>query len=145
MTVLNGSGKRVIESLAKMGMTEYVGRAYFTLLLCGELKAWDISKLSGVPSSKVYWAMETLLEAGLAEVTDGKPKTYRASNLARASKIYTEARMQEAKRAREASRYLGTVSKAYSALARENVRKRRFRIFEPRYGRGLRPSPPSLS
>ena len=61
--------------MKKCGLNEYESKAYFTLLISGKSKAWDLYKRSSVPSSKIYYVVEELKEKGLVEVEGWKPKT----------------------------------------------------------------------
>jgi sugar-specific transcriptional regulator TrmB len=46
--------KTAISTLTRLGLTDYEARAYITLLRENPLTAYEISKNSGIPSSKVY-------------------------------------------------------------------------------------------
>jgi sugar-specific transcriptional regulator TrmB len=68
----------VIKFLQGLGMSEYEAKTYATLSVAGQMKAGEISKESGVPQSKIYWVLEDLIGKQLVEVSEGKPKEYRA-------------------------------------------------------------------
>lgn len=71
--------KEEVENIFKnFGFTDYEARAYYALLLLGHSKARDISKLSGVPQSKIYEVLERLLEKNLIEVYTVRPKEFKA-------------------------------------------------------------------
>lgn len=70
--------KRLIEELKSLGLTEYGAKSFAHLHSAGELKASDLSELSGVPRSKVYGALEGLVERGLVEKIPGRPTLFRA-------------------------------------------------------------------
>jgi len=68
----------ILTFLQGLGLSEYEAKTYMTLSTGGTMKAGQISKVSGVPQSKVYWVLEDLIEKQLVEVSEGKPKEYRA-------------------------------------------------------------------
>ena len=66
------SGKRAKEILVYLGLTDYEARAYITLLRCQPASAYEISKESGIPSSKVYETVSRLQDKGLTQPVPGK-------------------------------------------------------------------------
>lgn len=68
----------ILAFLQNVGLTEYEAKVYSTLSVGGSMKAGNISKESGVPQSKVYWILDDLIEKQLVEVSEGKPKEYKA-------------------------------------------------------------------
>jgi len=71
--------KEIIELLKNFGLGEYEAKTYCSLLLSGPSKAGDLSFESGVPQSKIYEALEMLMEKQMIEVFEGRPKEYKAS------------------------------------------------------------------
>ncbi len=65
-----------IQLLTELGFTEYEARAYVSLLQKHPAGAYELSKNSGIPSSKIYEVISRLVERGaLFEISDGaKPK-----------------------------------------------------------------------
>lgn len=74
MFTLNGNQNKILKMLKKCGLNEYQSKAYFTLLITGKSKAWDLYKRSSVPQSKIYYVVEELKEKGLVEVEAGSPR-----------------------------------------------------------------------
>jgi sugar-specific transcriptional regulator TrmB len=70
----------VVSYLRHLGLGEYEARVYHALCVRGPLKAGEVSKESGVPQSKIYWTLEELISKRMAEVMEGRPKEYRASD-----------------------------------------------------------------
>lgn len=68
----------IVKFLQGLGLSEYEAKTYAALAMGGQMKAGHISKQSGVPQSKVYWVLDSLVEKQMAEVAEGKPKEYRA-------------------------------------------------------------------
>ncbi|HLE96885.1 MAG TPA: helix-turn-helix domain-containing protein, partial [Candidatus Thermoplasmatota archaeon] len=62
--------------LREFGLSEYAARAYLALLDLGVTEARDISKLTKVPSSKIYHILEQLHEKGLVDILPEFPKKY---------------------------------------------------------------------
>ena len=65
-----------LRALRSLGLTEYEARAYLALITHGELGAKELSRLSGVPYSKVYGVLEALRRRGWISVRGGRPKHY---------------------------------------------------------------------
>ena len=70
--------KEILELLKNFGLSEYEAKTYSSLLLSGPSKAGDLSFESGVPQSKIYEALEMLMERQMIEVFEGRPKEYKA-------------------------------------------------------------------
>src|SRR5579871_5985382 len=60
---------RVIESLQEVGFSLYEARLYLGLLRRGRQNGNELSRTSGVPSSKVYAMLERLSDAGIVAQT----------------------------------------------------------------------------
>lgn len=68
--------QRIIQVMKKYNFSEYETLVYTTLLEIGNLSGYEVSKRSGVPRSKVYNVLESLLKKGLVIVTKTEPKLY---------------------------------------------------------------------
>lgn len=135
MHVLNGNGKKVLDAMSKLGFSPYEARAYFTLLLCGEMKAGTIARMSGVPSSKVYNILEALADRKVVGVKEQRPKEYRAlKSLDGIVKSYVQSRRKEIENATENARWLNEIADALGPTVRRH--RSRVRVFERKYGRG---------
>ena len=66
----------MIQLLTKAGLTKYESLAYGALINGDSNSAYEVSRASGVPLSKVYEVLEALVEKGLATVSMTKPKVY---------------------------------------------------------------------
>lgn len=60
----------------ELGLSQYEARAYETLVKFGKATAAKISSDSGVPYSRIYDVMESVIRKGLAKVLPGKTKEY---------------------------------------------------------------------
>jgi sugar-specific transcriptional regulator TrmB len=67
---------QIIESMLSLGFNKYEAHAYVTLLLDPSKTAYEISKLSEVPQSKIYETMKKLVDRGLATAKGYKPIKY---------------------------------------------------------------------
>ena len=134
MYVLNGNGKKILDSLTRMGLGVYEARAYFTLLLCGEMKAGVIARMSGVPQSKVYLTLENLADKDIVKVNDRRPKTYQTVPLEVVVDSYITKTQEELQDAKKSRKWLRQVVKTFSPMLRND--KGNARVFEPRYTRG---------
>ncbi len=68
---------QTIQSLKKLGLTEYEARSYISLLELGPTTADYISKRSEVPISRVYSVLGDLEKKGFLRSTPGRPVKYR--------------------------------------------------------------------
>ena len=64
-------------TLRDLGLTGYAADAFGALARMPAGSAADLVRATGIPDSKIYYALDELVEKGLAEVQNGKPKTYR--------------------------------------------------------------------
>lgn len=133
MFVLNGNSQKVLEAFRSLGLGEYASRVYFTLAVCGELRAWDAAKLSGVSFGRIYFVLDGLAERGLVAVAEGRPKKYSAKPLHAAVRSLVAKRRTELMRAENGGRWLVAVRKSIAPLAKKHMG--RIRIFEPSYRR----------
>lgn len=74
---------QIIDSMLSLGFNKYEAHAYVTLLLDPSKTAYEISKLSEVPQSKIYETMKKLVDRGLATAKGYKPIKYIALPLER--------------------------------------------------------------
>jgi sugar-specific transcriptional regulator TrmB len=89
--------EEIIETLQKFGLTEYESKAYVTLSLLGPAKASEISKQADVPQSKIYVTLESLMEKQLVEVSQERPKLFKAITPSFVIKNLLEAKEEEFK------------------------------------------------
>ncbi len=68
---------QLITRLRELGLTGYAARAYAALLSEPELSAGRICKETGIPDSKIYYALEELIQHHLVLVQRGNPSLYR--------------------------------------------------------------------
>ncbi|MCZ7606422.1 MAG: helix-turn-helix domain-containing protein [Planctomycetota bacterium] len=66
-----------IQKLKKMGLSGYEAQVYLALLGENRAPASRVVRKSGVPQSKVYGALSSLVERGFAELVLGDVKLYR--------------------------------------------------------------------
>ena len=62
--------------LMGMGLNEYQALTLAHLLFIGEAKAAELSKVSGVPSARIYGVLDELVRMGLILVRPGRPSIY---------------------------------------------------------------------
>ena len=70
--VVNKSVKTAISKLAQLGLTIYEAKAYATLLTENPLTAYEISKISGIPSSKIYEVIKKLETRHMVQSIQGE-------------------------------------------------------------------------
>lgn len=72
------SVEEITASLRELGLGGYAAGAFGALARATEATAADLVRETGIPDSKIYYALDELVEKGLVEVQEGKPKTFRA-------------------------------------------------------------------
>src|SRR5436309_8521752 len=65
-----------VQSLMKLGLTEYEARIYVVLVKMGPRNASEISFFGKVPRPKTYGAIRGLESKGLLRIVTGKPERY---------------------------------------------------------------------
>jgi len=71
------SAERIRSTLRDLGFTGYAAETFCALVRTSHATAGDLVRKTGIPDSKIYYALDELAEKGLVEVQDGKPRTYR--------------------------------------------------------------------
>src|SRR5229473_1996453 len=66
------------DHLEHIGLTLYERKALMALMLCGVADAGTLCREGGVPTSKIYMAMEKLAGLGLVQVQPTRPKMFAA-------------------------------------------------------------------
>src|SRR2546428_552843 len=74
---LGPSAERIRSTLRDLGFSGYAADAFCALVRISDATAGDLVVKTGIPDSKIYYALDELAEKGLVEVQEGKPKTYR--------------------------------------------------------------------
>jgi sugar-specific transcriptional regulator TrmB len=74
---LEPSLERIASSLRELEFGTYASEAFCALVGMQHATAGDLVRKTGIPDSKIYYALDELAEKGLVEVQDGKPKSYR--------------------------------------------------------------------
>src|SRR2546425_6044072 len=70
--------EEVAATLRDLGMGGYAADAFCALVRVPQAMAGDLVLKTGIPDSKIYYALDELADKGLIEVQAGEPKTYRA-------------------------------------------------------------------
>ena len=90
----------IAAKLRELGLSSYAARSLVALLGNAPLSAGKICKVTGIPDSKIYYALEELDRARLVESQHGTPTLYKPlkfdqmiSNLVRAEKEEHERRL----------------------------------------------------
>ena len=74
---LEPSLERIAGTLRELGVSGYAADAFCALVRTPHASAGELVRKTGIPDSKIYYALDELAEKGLVEVQSGKPKTYR--------------------------------------------------------------------
>ena len=68
--VVNSTAQKLIQ----IGFTEYEAKAYIALIEVNPATAYEIAKLSGIPTSKIYEVISKMSDKGLVSIFDTKGK-----------------------------------------------------------------------
>jgi hypothetical protein len=128
MLLLNGKTEKTVSSLKSLLLTDYEAKVYFTLLVVGESKAGTVSKLSGVPQSKMYDVLSNLEERKLVTKTQARTAVFKASPLNVILEQFRAERIEEVRKATVATKFLGEVLDSLEGLAEQF--EGQFRIFD---------------
>jgi sugar-specific transcriptional regulator TrmB len=74
---LEPSLDRISGTLRELGVSGTASDAFCALVRTADATAGELVRKTGIPDSKIYYALDELAEKGLVEVQSGKPKTYR--------------------------------------------------------------------
>jgi len=74
--MLKQSTEEIISQLLQLGFSTYEAKAYIALMQNPEITAYEVSKQSGVPQSKIYETMKKIVDKGLAIAEGNKPVIY---------------------------------------------------------------------
>lgn len=96
------TGDGAVESLKRLGLSNYEARVFVALTAIGGGTAKTVSEESDVPRSQVYGAADTLAEGGLIEVVEATPKEYHPVSLRAAREQLTNRLDRETTRAFDA-------------------------------------------
>lgn len=66
----------VLSALSKLGLTGFEARAYVSLLRSGKTTGYELSKASGIPSSKIYGVLHHLVAKNLVLPLESHPVRY---------------------------------------------------------------------
>ena len=72
-----GNREEISAALRGLGLSGYAADSFCALVRLPEATAGDLIARTGIPDSKIYYALDELVERGLAAVQPGKPKAYR--------------------------------------------------------------------
>ncbi len=81
--------------LESFGLTKYETEAYLALLSRGIAEAKDLSRASGVPTSKIYETMTRLESLGLVEIQATRPRKFMARDVSHALAALKENKKRE--------------------------------------------------
>jgi sugar-specific transcriptional regulator TrmB len=74
--VVDNELKGVLNELIKIGFNSYEAKAYVALIQNPDISAYEISKISGVPQSKIYETIKKIVGQGLAVASGSNPVKY---------------------------------------------------------------------
>src|SRR3989454_4259928 len=71
------SAERIRNTLRDLGFGGYAAETFCELVRMSHATAGDLVLKTGIPDSKIYYALDELAGKSLLEVQDGKPRKYR--------------------------------------------------------------------
>jgi sugar-specific transcriptional regulator TrmB len=94
--------KKLIELLTQLGLSQYESKGYVTLLSQFPAKPYQIGKMAGIPSAKIYEVMKRLEQKGLITEISGEEKSYVPKDPEIVIREWRESYLQTLKDAQEA-------------------------------------------
>jgi sugar-specific transcriptional regulator TrmB len=76
----NVSKDRIINQLKELDLSTYEATVYATLITQQKMTASALCKETGIPDTKIYYALEGLNEKGMLTIQMGNPKIYRPTS-----------------------------------------------------------------
>src|SRR6266480_4605616 len=70
---------RIAGTLRELGLSRHAAQTFCALVETTDASAGELVRKTGIPDSKIYYALDELAEKGFVEVQAGKPKTYRVA------------------------------------------------------------------
>jgi sugar-specific transcriptional regulator TrmB len=68
--------EQILSSLSKLGLTSFEAKAYLSLLERGNVTGYELSKQSGIPSSKIYSVLNALIKKEFITPLESRPIRY---------------------------------------------------------------------
>lgn len=93
--------EEVLQVLKQLGLTSYEAKAYSSLVLFGPSSANELSRVAGIPRSKIYDVLEALMANQMIEIFEERPKKFRAISPETVVKGMIENKEQELKALKE--------------------------------------------
>ncbi|MEM3713210.1 MAG: helix-turn-helix domain-containing protein, partial [Thermoproteota archaeon] len=103
---------------------------YFSCLVLGKAKAWELAKYSDVLQSRIYYVLERLEEKGLVEIEEGRPKYVKAIPVKELAYRMVEHRKKQIEDIKRAKEELEEILEKLSPIIRNN---NYIRLFKPKY------------
>lgn len=73
--------KKIVDSLEKLGLSQYEIKAFLALIMLGVGSAEIIAKNAKIPRTSAYKVLDSLEEKGFIISSEGRPKMYKPENL----------------------------------------------------------------
>ena len=70
--------EETLRELERIGLSSYEARTYVALLASPPVNGYDLARLSGIPTSKIYETLQRLVAKGVALASASEPTLYRA-------------------------------------------------------------------
>jgi len=70
--------RSILSRLRELGLTTYEAQAFLALVQNPDISATQLCNETGIPDSKIYFALEELHRKGLIVIREGTPRSYRA-------------------------------------------------------------------
>lgn len=89
----------MIEELKKAGLNDYQARAYLALVKYGTQMGREVAKHSGIPPTRVFDVLRSLVEKGLVNIIEEKPMVFRAISPEKGFKQMIESKIEDLREA----------------------------------------------
>ena len=114
--------RSAVNALRDLGLATYEAQAYLALIHNQDSSASQVCNETGIPDSKVYFALEELHRKGLIVVREGVPRVYRALHPKEAlSKLKSQIAQEYEQRVEKLNQLAIGLEPLYSRAGREDI------------------------
>ncbi len=112
----------ITSGLKELGLTGYASRSFLSILENQPVSATSLCKLTGIPDSKIYYALKELEEKNLIMAQHGTPSLYRTQGVSQiASNLQSQLEEEYKGRSRKVKELAKLLEPLYSSRGDQDV------------------------
>jgi sugar-specific transcriptional regulator TrmB len=119
---LDAARDTIVSRLRELGVTTYGARAFLSILDKQPVSATNLCRMTGIPDSKIYYALKELEEKNLIMTQHGSPSMYRALSTSQiASNLQDELDQEHRKRSMKVKEFAKLLEPLQASRSDEGV------------------------